>query len=72
MTTDSDKCYCLASVSKEGVAAGLHANEWVGVVTKIIGGKGGGKSEAAKATGENVNVDLALRGAVEYAGVFFK
>lgn len=56
-STDADagKIICLASVPPDAVAQGLKANEWIQQITKTINGKGGGKPEAAQATGTNIN-----------------
>uniref|UniRef100_A0A8D8ZX88 Alanine--tRNA ligase n=1 Tax=Cacopsylla melanoneura TaxID=428564 RepID=A0A8D8ZX88_9HEMI len=62
------KIFCLSSVPKEAVAAGLTAIDWVRYLTDIMGGKGGGKAEAAQASGPNFeNAALVLSKAREYA-----
>jgi alanyl-tRNA synthetase len=48
---------------------GLKANEWVGKVSTIIGGKGGGKDLNAQAVGSNV---AALQEAMQVAKEFAK
>lgn len=50
---DSKKIFCLSAVSKSGIDKGLKANEWVQEVSKVMGGKGGGKAESAQASGTN-------------------
>lgn len=50
---DSKKIVTLAYVPKSAVEKGLKANEWVQHISAEMGGKGGGKSESAQATGSN-------------------
>ena len=38
---------------QSAVASGLSASEWVGAVSGVLGGRGGGKAAAAQATGPN-------------------
>ncbi|XP_044268789.1 alanine--tRNA ligase, cytoplasmic [Tribolium madens] len=65
---DSNKMFCLASVSKEGIDKGLKANEWVQVIASKLGGKGGGKADSAQASGSNcVGVDEILQLAKQFA-----
>lgn len=65
---DSDKLFCLSSVSKVGIEKGLKANEWVNAVAGRIGGKGGGKADSAQASGKNgVPVGEVLQLAKEFA-----
>jgi len=52
---DSEKILCMSSVPKEAIKKGLKANEWVGQVSPIMQGKGGGKDVSAQATGTNVS-----------------
>lgn len=58
------KIFCLCAVPKNAVDKGLKANEWVGAVSPLMDGKGGGKAESAQASGANVE---ALRVALEKA-----
>ena len=44
----------MSSVPKAAIKKGLKANEWVGQVSTIMQGKGGGKDVSAQATGTNV------------------
>ena len=55
MDRDSEKILCMSSVPKEAIKKGLKANEWVGQVSPIMQGKGGGKDVSAQATGTNVS-----------------
>ncbi|XP_053625489.1 alanine--tRNA ligase, cytoplasmic isoform X2 [Plodia interpunctella] len=65
---ESNKIYCLAAVPKNIVEKGLLASEWVQSIVNIIGGKGGGKSESAQASGNNWNsLKEAMRKAQEFA-----
>lgn len=65
---DAKKVICLSAVPTNAVEAGLKANEWIKSVCDIINGKGGGKSEASQATGNNVSaIDQAVHTAVEFA-----
>lgn len=50
---DSQKIFSLAAVPKSAIEKGLKANEWVSHVSTVMGGKGGGKPEAAQASGSN-------------------
>ncbi|KAI5704152.1 hypothetical protein M8J75_002455 [Diaphorina citri] len=62
------KIFCLSSVPKEAVSAGLTAIDWVRYLTDIMGGKGGGKAESAQASGPNYeNAPLVLSKARDYA-----
>jgi len=70
LTVDQDagKLFCLSNVSSDGITKGLKANEWVGKVAEIIGGKGGGKAESAQGSGNKVNaIDEAVKVAIEFA-----
>ena len=70
VSTDEDagRILCMAQVPKDAVAKGLKANEWVGQVQALIGGRGGGKPESAQATGQEVGAAAeALRVAEAYA-----
>lgn len=65
---DTDKIFCLASVSKVAIDKGLKANEWVNTVAAKIGGKGGGKPDSAQASGKNsVPIDEILKLAKDFA-----
>lgn len=55
--------FCLQS----SITKGLKANEWVGHLTSVINGKGGGRDTSAQATGTNVG---ALQEAVKLATDF--
>ncbi|XP_071440880.1 alanine--tRNA ligase, cytoplasmic [Hetaerina americana] len=66
---DAGKIMCLSAVPKSAVKNGLKATEWVGSVTGLLGGRGGGKPESAQASGPNVN---ALAEAMETALSFAK
>lgn len=47
---------------------GLKANEWVGAVSLLMDGKGGGKAESAQASGSNVDaLAAALDKALSFA-----
>lgn len=50
---DTNKIFCLTSVPKPAQEKGLKANEWVMSVAPTMGGKGGGKPDAAQASGSN-------------------
>ncbi|KAF6021949.1 AARS [Bugula neritina] len=52
---DESKVICMCCVSKEAVLKGLKANEWVGQVSSLLNGKGGGKDLSAQATGTNIS-----------------
>ncbi|CAH0726665.1 unnamed protein product, partial [Brenthis ino] len=64
---DSNKIFCLAAVPKTLIDRGLLASEWVQAIVPIIGGKGGGKSESAQASG---NKPEALNEAIKIARDF--
>lgn len=65
---DSNKVFCLSSVSKEAIEKGLKANEWVQIVASKIGGKGGGKPDSAQASGNNsVSINEILKLAKNFA-----
>ncbi|XP_022255366.1 alanine--tRNA ligase, cytoplasmic-like [Limulus polyphemus] len=67
-STDNGKVLCLSSVPKEAVSKGLKANEWVREISRVIDGKGGGKEEAAQATGTRVSsLNEAMTLAKEFA-----
>ncbi|XP_076350438.1 alanine--tRNA ligase, cytoplasmic-like [Tachypleus tridentatus] len=62
------KVICLSSVPKGAVSKGLKANEWVQEISGVIDGKGGGKEEAAQATGTRVSsLDEAMKLAKQFA-----
>ncbi|KAG0162703.1 Alanine--tRNA ligase [Apophysomyces sp. BC1034] len=55
-------------VGKVFVEKGLKASEWAGVVAEKVGGKKGGKDDAAQGSGDKVDgLDEALQAAVEFA-----
>jgi len=65
---DAGKVFCLSTVSPDGISKGLKANEWVGKVAEIVGGKGGGKAESAQASGNKVDLlNDALKIAEDFA-----
>lgn len=65
---DTNKIFCLTAVPKNAVEKGLLASEWVQSVVNIIGGKGGGKSESAQASGNNPNsLNDAINAAKQFA-----
>ncbi|KAL0274298.1 UNVERIFIED_CONTAM: hypothetical protein PYX00_006755 [Menopon gallinae] len=65
---DAKKIFCLCSVSKDAVAQGLTANEWVAKISPILQGKGGGKAESAQASGSNTaGLQEAIKQAKEFA-----
>jgi alanyl-tRNA synthetase len=65
---ENGKIICLTSVPKEKAAQGLKANEWIQHVSGVIGGKGGGKEDAAQATGTNIKgLEEALSLAKQFA-----
>ncbi|KAJ3018771.1 Alanine--tRNA ligase [Thoreauomyces humboldtii] len=70
ITVDSDagKVSHQCVVPKDFVAKGLKATEWASVVSKKVGGKNGGKDEAAAGAGTEVGeVDEAVKLANEFA-----
>ncbi|XP_034950592.1 alanine--tRNA ligase, cytoplasmic isoform X2 [Chelonus insularis] len=65
---DANKIFALASVPKGAVNKGLKANDWIGSIAKLMNGKGGGKPEAAQASGSNIScLQEALKTAKEFA-----
>lgn len=55
-------------VSKDLVAQGLKASEWADVVAAKVGGKKGGKDEAAQGSGDKLDgLDEAIKAAEEFA-----
>ncbi|KAL1124225.1 hypothetical protein AAG570_001995, partial [Ranatra chinensis] len=64
---EANKIFCLCSVPKSAVDKGLKANEWVGNVSELMKGKGGGKAESAQASGTNVT---CIHQAMELANKF--
>lgn len=65
---DSKKIFCLASASKSGIEKGLKANDWIQHLAAAIGGRGGGKSESAQASGPNFDkVDEVIELAKSFA-----
>ncbi|KAK3908980.1 Alanine--tRNA ligase, cytoplasmic [Frankliniella fusca] len=61
------KIFCLCAVPKNAVDKGLKANEWVGAVSPLMDGKGGGKAESAQASGSNIE---SLKAALDKAAAF--
>ncbi|XP_041975973.1 alanine--tRNA ligase, cytoplasmic [Aricia agestis] len=65
---DSNKIFCLAAVPKSLVERGLTASDWVQSVVHLMGGKGGGKSESAQASGNNPKcLEEAIKTARDFA-----
>lgn len=65
---ETNKIFCLTSVSQQAISKGLKANEWVAAVSGIMGGKGGGKADSAQGAGSNgANVDKVLEAARKFA-----
>ncbi|KAF6214500.1 hypothetical protein GE061_009243 [Apolygus lucorum] len=65
---ETKKIFCLCAVTKESVDKGLKAGEWVGALSKLINGKGGGKAESAQASGTNISaLQEVLKVAKEFA-----
>ncbi|ORX62144.1 alanyl-tRNA synthetase [Hesseltinella vesiculosa] len=55
-------------VGKDLIQQGLKASDWAGVVAEKIGGKKGGKDDAAQGSGDNVaGVDEAVQVAIDFA-----
>ncbi len=52
-TEGADKVVLVASVSKDLIAKGLSAGNWVKEIAPIVGGGGGGKPDLAQAGGKN-------------------
>ncbi|PNF25968.1 Alanine--tRNA ligase, cytoplasmic [Cryptotermes secundus] len=66
--SEAKKIVCLSAVPKSAVNRGLKANEWVQQVSGLMQGKGGGKPEAAQASGSNVScLQEALGIAAQFA-----
>ncbi|XP_073987836.1 alanine--tRNA ligase, cytoplasmic [Rhodnius prolixus] len=64
----SKKIFCLCNVPQNLIKKGLKANEWVARVSEIIAGKGGGKDDAAQASGSNFEcTQEAIKVAIEFA-----
>ena len=61
---ESHKIVCLSLVPKDCIEKGLTADDWIRSVASVIGGKGGGKSSSAQATGQNIE---ALQEAIDIA-----
>ncbi|XP_059476490.1 alanine--tRNA ligase, cytoplasmic isoform X2 [Neocloeon triangulifer] len=61
------KIVCLSAVPPSGIAKGLKANEWISEVAPLMKGKGGGKPEAAQASGTNI---ACLQEAIKKAQTF--
>lgn len=56
-----------STILQNAVDKGLKANEWVGAVSPLMDGKGGGKAESAQASGSNVE---ALKASLDKAIAF--
>ncbi|PNF13707.1 hypothetical protein B7P43_G15040 [Cryptotermes secundus] len=66
--SEAKKIVCLSAVPESAVNRGLKANEWVQQVSGLMQGKGGGKPEAAQASGSNVScLQEALGIAAQFA-----
>ncbi|CAB3999052.1 alanine--tRNA ligase, cytoplasmic [Paramuricea clavata] len=66
---DQKKIICMCQVPKELIDQGLKANEWIGSVSSLLGGKGGGKEMSAQASGPHYE---ALHEALQLAKEFAK
>ncbi|CAJ0955028.1 unnamed protein product, partial [Mesorhabditis belari] len=68
VSDDNDKVTVLAKVDKSLVDKGLKASDWVGAVSQLLGGKGGGKDANAQATCDSAEkIDDAVTLAREFA-----
>ncbi|XP_067853738.1 alanine--tRNA ligase, cytoplasmic isoform X1 [Heptranchias perlo] len=66
--SDAGTITCLCQVPKDVVSRGLKASDWVGHISELLDGRGGGKDMSAQATGKNINsLDKALKLATEFA-----
>uniref|UniRef100_UPI00398ED31B alanine--tRNA ligase, cytoplasmic n=1 Tax=Pristiophorus japonicus TaxID=55135 RepID=UPI00398ED31B len=66
--SDAGTITCLCQVPQEVVSRGLKASDWVGHISELLDGRGGGKDMSAQATGKNINsLDKALKLATEFA-----
>lgn len=66
--SEAGKVVVLAAVPKGAVDRGLKANEWIGDVSALLDGKGGGRAEAAQMTGNNPSgLSEAMKKATEFA-----
>ena len=60
-TKAGSKAVLTAALSKDLVARGLSASEWMGSAAKVVGGSGGGKEGLAQGGGPSAeNIPLAL------------
>ncbi|XP_052816323.1 alanine--tRNA ligase, cytoplasmic-like isoform X1 [Mya arenaria] len=65
---DNSKIVCMSCVPKSIVSPEFGADKWVGQVSGLINGKGGGKELSAQATGSNTGaISKALEVALEFA-----
>jgi alanyl-tRNA synthetase len=56
---------------QDGTKAGLSSTDWSSTVSKLVGGKAGGKAPVAIGTGtDQSKVDEALKAATEYLEKF--
>lgn len=56
-----------AGFSRDLVAQGWNAGDWIGAVAPVVGGRGGGKPDLAKAGGKNPEkIDEAVHTAIEF------
>lgn len=62
------KALQLIVILQEAIDKGLKAGEWVGAVSSLMNGKGGGKAESAQASGTNVSASTeVLKKAADFA-----
>ncbi|XP_012540755.1 alanine--tRNA ligase, cytoplasmic isoform X2 [Monomorium pharaonis] len=65
---DVGKIFVLSSVPESAIHKGLKANEWIQAIVPLMDGKGGGKPEAAQASGTNIQcLDEIVSKAKEFA-----
>ena len=56
-----------AGFSRDLVEQGWNAGDWIGAVAPVVGGRGGGKPDLAKAGGKNPEkIDEAVHAAIEF------
>ncbi|RJE16884.1 alanyl-tRNA synthetase, partial [Aspergillus sclerotialis] len=61
------KVYHGCFVGQNGTKAGMKSPEWSSTVSKLVGGKAGGKEPVAIGTGtEQSKIDEALKAATDY------
>ncbi|EUB62782.1 Alanine--tRNA ligase, cytoplasmic [Echinococcus granulosus] len=59
LDAEDGEVLCLTQVPKALVTRGLKANSWVGCVSSLISGKGGGRETSAQASGSSNGVSVA-------------